>query len=182
MSIPTGNGNDRMLMLGLFGVVMLVMSAVNVLAMLFFLLWTYQAAQNVRAFGQYALEHSPAWAVGSWFVPIIGLWVPYQALTEIWRASDPETVGTNDTAWVTRPVHSLFPIWWVTYLLYSFVAILGSLSPFLLGHPRAAIDEPGGGVIGLGANCFLVIAAVAIVSPMRQVDQRQQRCAAKLSL
>ena len=35
-------------------------------------------------FGAQGMQVSPAWAVGGFFVPIIHLFLPYQAVKEIW--------------------------------------------------------------------------------------------------
>jgi len=51
---------------------------------LVFLCWLYRAACNARALGAQGMQVSPAWAVGGFFVPIIHLFLPYQAVKEIW--------------------------------------------------------------------------------------------------
>ncbi len=44
-------------------------------------IWQHRAASAARALGLSA-THSPAWGVGSWFVPIVNLWMPYQAIRD----------------------------------------------------------------------------------------------------
>jgi hypothetical protein len=46
-----------------------------------FLVWQYRAAQVARAL-RYPAYHSPGWGVGCWFVPVVNLWMPYQALRD----------------------------------------------------------------------------------------------------
>jgi hypothetical protein len=50
--------------------------------------WQYRAASTARALG-YPAKHSPGWGVGSWFVPIVALWMPYQALRDCLAPDDP---------------------------------------------------------------------------------------------
>jgi heme/copper-type cytochrome/quinol oxidase subunit 2 len=68
---------------GVASIVALVVTAV------LFIRWLLQARRNVLALGARGLVHSRDWAVWGWFIPIIGLFRPYQVVNEIWRASDP---------------------------------------------------------------------------------------------
>ena len=43
---------------------------------------------TARALG-YAAKHSPGWGVGCWFVPVVALWMPYQALRDCLPPDDP---------------------------------------------------------------------------------------------
>jgi hypothetical protein len=52
-----------------------------ILATVLFLMWQYRAAQAGRAIGLPAAR-SPGWGVGSWFVPVVNLWMPMQALRD----------------------------------------------------------------------------------------------------
>ena len=66
----------------------LLVSLVFVVAVIFALIWQHRAASAGRALGLPA-SHSPAWGVGSWFVPIVNLWMPYQALRDCLPPGDP---------------------------------------------------------------------------------------------
>ena len=46
-----------------------------------FLIWQYRAAVVGRQLG-YPARRSPGWGVGSWFVPVVDLWMPYQAIRD----------------------------------------------------------------------------------------------------
>ena len=54
-----------------------------------FCLFMPRANRNARAFGS-SMSISPGWAAGWFFVPIANLWMPYQAMKEIWQGSDPD--------------------------------------------------------------------------------------------
>ncbi|MFE6256289.1 DUF4328 domain-containing protein [Agromyces sp. NPDC057865] len=45
--------------------------------------WQYRVAKQVT--GQ--TRRSAGWHAGSWFVPIISLWFPYQNVSDLWRAA-----------------------------------------------------------------------------------------------
>jgi hypothetical protein len=51
-------------------------------------IWQYRAASTARALG-YQAKHSPGWGVGSWFVPIVNYWMPYQAIRDCLAPGDP---------------------------------------------------------------------------------------------
>jgi hypothetical protein len=51
--------------------------------------WQFRATSAARSLGLPA-THSPGWGVGSWFVPIVNLWMPYQALRDCLPPGDPD--------------------------------------------------------------------------------------------
>lgn len=53
------------------------------LASVLFLVWVYRAARAAQDLRGRALAHSPAAAVGWFFVPVMNLWKPYEVLKEI---------------------------------------------------------------------------------------------------
>jgi len=178
MNGPPQDDLGLALLLGLVG---LISSAISIGTIVVFLVWMHQAAKNVRAFGQQGLEFTPGWAVGWWFVPIASLWMPYRAMKEIWKASDPETVGDGSgAAWMARAVPSLLPLWWATYVANGVVA--GGLAVVQVLSTLHDPTKPnfGGGPIGIGAHVLIIIAAVAIVSIMKQIAQRQDASAQRL--
>ncbi|AZR58892.1 DUF4328 domain-containing protein [Eikenella corrodens] len=73
---------------------------------LVFLCWLYRAACNARALGAQGMQVSPAWAVGGFFVPIIHLFLPYQAVKEIWVNGPVDS--EPDSIWLK--------IWWFCLL------------------------------------------------------------------
>ena len=55
---------------------------------------------------------SAGWAAGYFFIPIMNLWKPYQAMKEIWQGSDPDPTVH---AFSVR-VPALLPWWWGLFL------------------------------------------------------------------
>jgi hypothetical protein len=52
------------------------------------LVWQHRAASAGRALGIHS-DESPGWGVGSWFVPVVNLWVPFLAVRDCLPAGDP---------------------------------------------------------------------------------------------
>jgi hypothetical protein len=84
-----------------------------------FCLWIYRAGANARALGAHGMRNSPGWAVGWYFIPFANLWKPYQAMKEIWQASQ---APANWQA--VRPT-ALLGWWWALFLISG---ILGNIS------------------------------------------------------
>lgn len=66
-----------------------------------FLVWCHKAATVGRDLG-FPARRSPAWAVGSWFIPVLNLWWPYQSVVDAMPPGDPARarVGTWWGLWV----------------------------------------------------------------------------------
>ena len=75
--------------------------------------WIYLANQNVRELGAAGMRFSPGWSVGWYFVPIMNLWKPYQAMKEIWQASE------RPRDWQRTMSPGLLVAWWTLWLLAS---------------------------------------------------------------
>jgi hypothetical protein len=71
--------------------------------------WIYRASTNAHAISD-EMTISPGWAVGSYFVPILNLFRPYQAMREIWLASN---FRGN---WHGEPSPGLLIAWWALWI------------------------------------------------------------------
>ena len=60
-----------------------------------FCMWVYRANKNARALGAQRMEFTPGWCAGWFFVPIANLFKPFQAVREIYQASDPDADALN---------------------------------------------------------------------------------------
>jgi len=116
-------GNDpideRSLVLG---AVMLLSSVGYLLAYLgggiFFCAWLVRASKNARALGARGMEFTPGWTAGWFFVPVMNLFRPYEAVKELYQASDPES-GESDWAAFEPPGFILS--WWVSWIAFTVV-------------------------------------------------------------
>jgi hypothetical protein len=77
--------------------------------------WVYLANKNVRALGALDLFAKPGMAVAYFFIPVICFWMPFQAMKQLWQASN------KPTAWKTVEVGQLLPIWWTLWVVSGFV-------------------------------------------------------------
>ncbi len=123
-----------------------------------FLMWIHRANRNARALGAQDMRFTPGWSVGWFFVPLLSLWKPYQAMKEIWQASqDPHT-------WQEQEVGPIVGRWWTLWLLSNF---LGQMTLWLsLGaeSSQALVSSTVLGLLADVANVALCVVAVRLVT------------------
>jgi Domain of unknown function (DUF4328)/Protein of unknown function (DUF2510) len=110
----------------------LIVSVIFVAAAILALVWQHRAASAARALGLPAGQ-SPAWGVGSWFVPIVNFWIPFLAVRDCLPPGDPHRA---------RVLH-----WWLTWLFAVVVggaagisALFSSGTALTLSIPAAVAD------------------------------------------
>lgn len=90
----------RQQLMGVIGTILLVITTV------FFLTWVRRAGKRTRQLGAEGLKISDGWAIGWYFVPIMNLWKPYQAMVEIYRSS------IDPVNWASLKRDDQLPLWW----------------------------------------------------------------------
>jgi hypothetical protein len=73
--------------------------------------WIYRANYNAHQLGAKRMEFTPGWAIGWFFIPVACLWKPYEAMKEIWQASQ------SPHEWRKVETGVLLPIWWTLWLM-----------------------------------------------------------------
>ena len=140
----------------------------------FFLVWLYRASANVRAFDPWRrLNHSPGWAVGSFFVPFLNLVVPYRAVKEVWQKS-----GPPDEALLAEPSPpAWFPIWWLFWLLASFAGNISLRASFNESVPVSTATT-----ISMVAGALSIVAALLAYLVVDAIDDRQEETSKTVKL
>src|SRR5262249_59327981 len=110
---------------------------------------------------------SPGWAAGSFFIPIVHLWKPYQAVKEIWRASEPD--GTPFWKVNSRP--AVFPVWWATWIIGN---LLGNQAMRRFWFEKGPQQLEIASDLDAAASVFLILAAIAAVPIVRGICRRQE--------
>jgi hypothetical protein len=73
--------------------------------------WIHRANHNARQLGAKGMVFTPGWSIGYYFIPILTLWKPYQAMKEIWKTSH------NPNDWTTEKVGSILGLWWFLWIV-----------------------------------------------------------------
>lgn len=146
-------------MVGGWGVLILTM----IFAAVAYCVWLYAAARNTRLMGEELLQASPGWCVGSFFVPLANLYLPYRNVREIYEMSDPARVGAGAPA--KRPDIWLLQLWWGTWIVAN-----------ILGNVSMRLDDLSViGALGLVASALLAVAGVTAAKIAFVVADGQER-------
>lgn len=151
------------------GLLQLVVYVATIVA---FLMWLYRSYENLPSFGvrRNNIQYSSGWAVGSFFIPLVSLVVPYRAVKELWTKSVP-----NSGDMFSDPgAPGFFPLWWGVWLVSNFAnQIYFRLS--WRGELTPEVDATLGVVTGI----LDILAAILALMVVREID-RQQTESAKL--
>ena len=141
-----------------------------------FIAWFHRVYRNLRPLGALELRHGEGWAIGSWFVPIVALVLPFQMAADAWRASDERLeVFTQRAAWQRSRVPLVFLAWWIAFSLYcALTAVASGMRPdyFTLDSDRTFT------MLSMGSNVFAIAAAVLGVRVVELLTARQRARAA----
>ncbi len=142
-----------------------------------FSMWLYRAASNLEALGhpKHLREHSPGWAVGSFFVPFVNLVVPYRAVKEVWAKSDPEEVGEEGGApfgyYSAASTPAYFKAWWGFWLVSNMVNNVATRLYFNVDTQDEMVWAMKVDTIG---TLLTIPAAVFAILVVKSIDRRQQ--------
>jgi len=106
-SVVQGNLDPATLLLA-------VQSLLGILAIFNAMSWLRRAAETIRALGAKGLTVTPGMAVWWFFIPIANLFMPYRAVSELWRAS------VYRAAWASHTASGLIGFWWGFHLATMF--------------------------------------------------------------
>nr|WP_237550433.1 DUF4328 domain-containing protein [Streptomyces sp. SID8354] len=100
--------NDALATLGSLWLSILVWIAAGIAVVV----WLWRARINSELMsGAAAHRRARGWVVGAWTTPVANLWIPYQVVSDVWRASAPR-----------RPVPvTLINAWWALFVVANVV-------------------------------------------------------------
>lgn len=142
-----------------------------VLTSVAYLMWLHRAYRNLPALGARGLKHSPRSAVLWWVCPVAHIFMPYLVVSEVWRASNPESYR-HPHGWRHAPTSWALAFWWAAWLAIQtaprFVTMLYRSAESTLDYEWVDIAA----IIRWGI-VFLACILAAIV--VRRIDEFQRR-------
>ncbi len=153
--------------------------AVLVVTGVVFVIWLYRARLNSETLCEAPHQRSRGWVVGSWICPIVNLWFPYQVVSDVWKASNPDTRRQLETL-ATERMGSLrfvsgsaqLGLWWACWAA-SFVidrvaakVIYDEADPTKEMFRAVAIAETL-------VTVLIAVSGVLIIMAMRQITRWQ---------
>ncbi len=110
LAVADGEASDqRQRLIGIIYMVVFIVSGFLILR------WIHRANYNARQLGAENMKFTPGWSIGYYFIPVLTLWKPYQAMKEIWKASK------TSSNWEASGASSILPIWWTLWLVSGFL-------------------------------------------------------------
>lgn len=151
-----------------------VLSVANIVLTVAFVVWFWRAYANLGPLGR-VRSRKAGWAIGSWFVPIGNMFIPYGIGAEIWTQSRPEPGPMPKRDPDMEPVIS----WWALFLI---MAVVNQIAVF---RSRDITDDPfevaadTAAVIGLElvSSIVAIAAAIAALRFVRLATSRQEALA-----
>ena len=110
-----------------FSAVTLLVGLLTIGAVVVACIWQHKAAAAARALG-FPWRRSPAWGVGSWFVPVVNLWMPYGAVRDCLPPEHPHRA---------RVLH-----WWIAWLAMAYLSAASGLCAFFSSALALALSIP----------------------------------------
>lgn len=116
-----------------------------ILSMVFFIMWFRRAYYNLHQLPGHNGRYSEGWAAGSWFVPVISLWWPYQIMADIWkgiqhalreRLGEPGSAALVGWWWALLIITSVF-----NRAVFAFFSESGGIERFLFATKMDIIGE-----------------------------------------
>jgi hypothetical protein len=148
------------------GLVYMAFTLVFVVSVIVVAMWLHRAHANLRDAGLDGLEFSPGWAVGWYFIPFANLFMPFQAMRELWNSSH----GQADVFGGEAP--SEVKVWWGTWIVGNILSNVGTRI-LMMGE-----GGPGsvtvGNAIGAAGTALVIIAGVLLVRLIQGVTQAQR--------
>ncbi len=137
---------------------------VNILFIIFYLIWKHHVFKNVQSLQVEGLKYSPGWAVGWYFIPFLNLFKPYQVMKEIWQA----TFYSKETEdWKGKSVSGILIIWWITWIVGNMTLGQNMLGDDTIGsYKRDAILS----VVG---EPFFILSGILLTIIIRRITKEQ---------
>jgi hypothetical protein len=132
-----------------------VQTGLHIVAAILFLIWIYRAHKNLKSLNVTDLRYTPGWAIGWFFVPIMSFFRPYQVVSEINKASDPNMGASIDsTSWKNVATSPIVGLWWAFFLISNFIGQI-ALRTILSGEELSDLL--------ISTNVYMVSDAIDIV-------------------
>src|SRR5699024_5812137 len=131
--------------------------------MIAYLMWVNQVYKNLLAATVSGLRHTPAWAVGWYFIPVANLFKPYIVMKEIYLAS---LNAKESKSWKDKAVPKTLGIWW-------FMFVVGNL---LAGRPfsfNTISDFKADAVLIIISEPMLIISGICLILIMNRIQKVQ---------
>lgn len=146
------------------------MLAVLLFTVVCFCRWMHRSYANLKALGAPDPRYTPGWAVGSFFIPVVNLFLPYRAMKDIWNGS----VGRTLT-----DAEPLLAYWWAAWIV---AGVLDSFHGTMAAHAETVLDLRAAATLEMVTEFLMLVAAYFAVRVVEGATERQHNSAVALGL
>ncbi|KWT58422.1 hypothetical protein ADL21_29555 [Streptomyces albus subsp. albus] len=155
----------------LYALAAVIQGGVLIATAVAFIIWFHRSRVNAEHYTRDVCTLGRGWAIGSWFVPIGNLWLPYRVAKETWQAS---AQSAPDGSWRTV---SMAPVraWWTLWVVSLVVGRIGNTL-----YEKAQLPDTLRQAVSVVALSDLLdaVAAVLAILFIRKLTRMQQLPAA----
>ena len=145
-------------------IVFWVQAIIYLVTAVLILKWIYRASANVHELGATNMTFSPAMSVVWFFVPVMGLWKPYQAMLQIWKAS------VEPVNWRSAKGHPVVGIWWGFWMATVFISFGSLAMAYQANDINSAI---GANLVEIMSDFTTVLSTLAMLMLIKRIHQAQ---------
>lgn len=128
-----------------------------------FWMWLYRAYANLRSLATHTVRHSPAFAVGAWFIPFANLVYPCTITQEIMEKS-----GEGEA----QPMGGLVLMWWLAYLA---MGVMENVATLILANATNVAELRTATWVALATELVTILAAGFAIVVVQEIRHRQNR-------
>jgi len=148
-----------------YGFVALLQLLLFLVAGIVVLRWIWVATANAQAFGAEGLPCGPWLAVGSYFIPLVNLAMPFQAMRAVWKAS----IEPRD--WEVAAAPALLGWWWFFWLTGN----IAGIAAFRLSDTGRYGDIGSvPGTLTMSSDALTIFASLLLAIIVRRLTAMQQ--------
>lgn len=137
--------------------------------------WIAQVHVHLGLFSVEGNRYSPTWAAGSFFIPILNLFMPYQMMQELWRASTPQGNLRDKLSWKANADSNLVFWWWAVALLILLVGGALYVVAFQV-RPGTPMYAENVAILRIGnvvSGTLGVLDTILLIIVIQQIQKRQ---------
>ncbi|MET9881805.1 DUF4328 domain-containing protein [Streptomyces sp. NPDC006430] len=131
-----------------------------------FIIWFHRVRVNGETFQPDAFDQTRGWAIGSWFVPVGNLFIPFRIAKQIWNASTQWGPDGSYRHVSTAPIGA----WWAMWIASLLFHLLFNQRYTRAETPEALRDAA---TVGAVADVLTVAAAVLAILFVRRLTAMQ---------
>ncbi|HTL82250.1 MAG TPA: DUF4328 domain-containing protein [Bacteroidia bacterium] len=153
-------------------IMLAVIAGLSIYTIIFFLCWIGRAYSNLAELHVRGLAFSPGLAVGGWFIPLANLYIPYRAVSDIWKKTNEALCNFTKTEMKdeTNPAFS----WWTFWLIASIVPIFVAYDQVLNATTQSAHAPSNVFIFSMIGSGSRVISLYLAIRMLRKIRKREK--------